>query len=182
MTLGAMAAVSTDERGERNQASQSALPIARWIDPGDVQLDVELGSRRHALEVAAETIARLHGIDRERVLRALWRRELVGSTALGCGVAIPHARIDGIAEPTVLYIRARTAIEFAAPDGKPVRHVLAIAVPTNGNAEAHLELLAAIASMMTERTFRERLAAAEDAETIRRAFAEFAPAAGAAAP
>jgi nitrogen PTS system EIIA component len=182
MTPGAMAAVPAGERGERSQSSQSALAIPRWLDPRDVQLDVELGSRRHALEVAAETIARLHGIEREPVLRALWRRELVGSTALGCGVAIPHARIDGIPEPTVLYLRAKTAIEFAAPDGKPVCHVLAIAVPSNGDAEAHLELLAAIASMMTERALRERLAAAEDAETIRRAFAEFALAAGAAAP
>jgi nitrogen PTS system EIIA component len=173
MTLGAMAAGSTDKAGERRDDPRSGPAVARWLDPCDVQLDVELRSRRHALEVAAATIARQHGIDRERVLRALWRRELVGSTALGCGVAIPHARIDGIAKPIVLYLRAKTAIEFAAPDGKPVHHILAIAVPTNGDPEAHLELLAAIASMMTERTFRDRLATAEDADAIRRAFAEF---------
>jgi hypothetical protein len=46
-------------------------------------------------------------------------------------------------------------------------------VPTDGDAEAHLELLAAVASMMTERTFRDRSATAEDADAIRRAFAEF---------
>jgi PTS system nitrogen regulatory IIA component len=153
---------------------QGAHPVGQWLDPCDIQLDVDLHNRRQALEVVATAIWRMHGLDQESVLRALWRRELVGSTAIGCGVAIPHARIEGIAQPAVLYLRAKTPIDFAAPDGKPVRHLLAIVVPGNGDPEAHLHLLAAVASMVTERAFRERLAAAEDPREIRRAFAEFA--------
>jgi len=152
---------------------QGAYPVERWLDPCEIQLDVDLHGRRHALEFVAATIGGIHGLDREAVLRALWRRELVGSTAIGCGVAIPHARIEGIAQPAILYLRAKTPIEFAAPDAKPVRHVLAIVVPADGDAEAHLQLLAAVASMLTEREFRERLAAAEDPREIRRAFADF---------
>ena len=165
---------------DRSAQQQPAHSVERWIDPCDVALDVQLRSRHHTLEVAATAIWRMYGLERESVLRALWRRELVGSTALGCGVAVPHARIDGITQPIVLYMRAETPIDFAAPDGKPVLHVLVIAVPADGDPEAHLQLLAAVASMMTERTFRERLAAAEDARAIRRAFSEFGRAAGAA--
>ena len=143
------------------------------IDPCDVVLDVELHSRRHALELAAAAFGRSLGLDPDPIFRALWRRELVGSTALGCGIAIPHARIDGITEPTTLYLRAKWPIDFAAPDGKPVRHLLVIVVPTEGDADAHLQLLAAIAQRFTERTFRDRLTAADDAGAIRRAFAEF---------
>ena len=156
--------------GERAAAPR---PVDRSIDPCDVVLDVELRGRRQALEFAAAAFGRRHGLDPEPIIRALWRRELVGSTALGCGIAIPHARIDGITQPTTLYLRAKWPIDFAAPDGKPVRHLLAILVPTNGDTEAHLQLLATIAQMATERTFRDRLSSAEDARAIRRTFAEF---------
>jgi nitrogen PTS system EIIA component len=162
---------------DRPAPQRDGRPVERWLAPCDIELDVDLRSRRHALEVIAASIWRMHGLDQESVLRALWRRELVGSTAIGCGVAIPHARIEGIAQPATLYLRAKTPIEFAAPDGKPVRHVLAIVVPVDGDGEAHLQLLAALASMLTQREFRERLAAAEDAREIRGAFADFGAAA-----
>jgi len=165
--------------GDAPAKRQGVFPVERWLDPCDIQLDVDLRGRRHALEVTATTIWRMHGLDQESVLRALWRRELVGSTAIGCGVAIPHARIEGVAQPAILYLRAKTAIDFAAPDGKSVRHVLTIVVPAGGDADEHLQLLAAVASMLTERAFRERLDSAEDAREIRRAFAEFARAAAA---
>lgn len=158
---------------DRTAPEQVARAVERWLDPCDIELDVELRDRRHALELTATAIWRMHGLDQESVLRALWRRELVGSTAIGCGVAIPHARIEGITQPAVLYLRAKTAIDFAAPDGKPVQHILTIVVPADGDAETHLQLLAAVASMMTERAFRERLAAAKEPREIRRAFADF---------
>ena len=176
MTLDAtMPMRGTDNDGTAE--GHSASSVERWLDPCDIQLDVDVRDRRQALEITAEAIWRMHGLDQESVLRALWRRELVGSTAIGCGVAIPHARIEGITQPAVLYLRAKTPIDFAAPDAKPVRHILAIVVPADGDDEAHLQLLAALASMMTERAFRERLAAAEDPREIRRAFAEFGGAA-----
>ncbi len=75
-------------------------------------LDVELHDRRHALEWSAATIARVRGLGPAPIFRALWRRELVGSTALGYGVAIPHARIDGIERPLTLFVRPQWAIDW----------------------------------------------------------------------
>ena len=171
--------------GELENRSSRPSPASRSADGSinlcDVVLDVELRGRRHALEVAAAAIGRIHDLDPEPVFRALWRRELVGSTALGCGIAIPHARIDGITAPTTLYLRAKWPIDFAAPDGKPVRHLLVIMVPTDGDTDAHLQLLAAVAQGVTERALRDRLTAANDEGAVRRAFAEALPAAGDAA-
>ena len=173
MTLDSTMAIGGPADDRPMQQQRPNYQVDRWLDPCDIQLDVDLHGRRQALEVVATAIWRMHGLDCESVLRALWRRELIGSTAIGCGVAIPHARIEGIAQPAVLYLRAKTAIEFGAPDGKPVRHIVTIVVPADGDADAHLQLLAAVASMVTERAFRERLAAAEEPREIRRAFADF---------
>jgi len=173
MNMQVPAAAAGGEMENRlSQGPGTSHSVETGIDPCDVVLDVELHNRRHALELAAAAFGRSLGLDPDPIFRALWRRELVGSTALGCGIAIPHARIDGIAEPTTLYLRAKWPIDFAAPDGKPVRHLLVIVVPTDGDAEAHLRLLAAAAQKFTERTFRDRLTAADDAHAIRQAFAD----------
>src|ERR1700752_786671 len=70
-----------------NSSTLSMRRIASWLEPQKIILDAELRDRRHALESAATEIGRMHGLDPEPILRALWRRELIGSTALGSGVA-----------------------------------------------------------------------------------------------
>lgn len=150
----------------------SARRVLEWLTPEEAILDATLRDRRHALEIAATSIGRRRHIDPASVLRALWRREHVGSTAFGCGVAIPHARVIGLEHPVTLFLRATPPIDFRAPDGKPVESILAIAVPAEGNADDHLLLLALLASMLSDRAFRARLAAETNAAGIRGAFAD----------
>jgi nitrogen PTS system EIIA component len=137
--------------------------IAVWLQPQDILLDVDVRDRSHALEVAAAAIGSAQGLDPAPVFRALWRREQAGSTALGDGFAIPHARIDGIARPLTLFMRTRLPIAFNAPDGKPVSRLLVIVVPTDGAKEDHLQLLALVARLLSGRGFREQLDSAPDA-------------------
>ena len=137
--------------------------ISAWLQPQHILFDVELRDRSSALELAAQTICLGHGLDPGPVFRALWRREQAGSTALGDGFAIPHACIAGIARPTTLFIRARDAIAFEAPDGKPVSQLLAILVPEHGAREDHLQLLALVARLFSDRGFRAQLDQARDA-------------------
>ena len=143
--------------------------VAAWLEPLEIVLDAELRDRRHALEFAATETATRQRLDAAPVLRALWRRELAGSTAIGCGVAIPHARLAGVDRPAILFIRPRFAIDFAAPDGKPVSSILVILVPSDGCADDHLELLALVGGMFSDREFRSRLAEAITVEESRTA-------------
>ena len=147
--------------------------VAEWLLPDDVLPDVEVRDADSAIAKAASHIAALHGLDPAPIARALWRREQVGSTGIGQGVALPHARIGGIARPLVLFLRARDAIEFAAPDGRLVRLIMVILVPQDGDPEAHLQLLATAAQLFCEREFRTRLAQAPDATAARTVFAEW---------
>src|SRR5450631_679026 len=88
-----------------------------------------------------------------------------GSTALGAGFAIPHARINGIARPLTLFMRTRLPVAFDAPDGKPVSDLLAIMVPADGAKEDHLQLLALVARLFSDHGFRTQLDSAPDTTT-----------------
>jgi PTS system nitrogen regulatory IIA component len=144
--------------------------IANWLQPQDILLEVDVRDRPHALEVAAAAIGRAHGLDPAPIFRALWRREQAGSTALGEGFAIPHARISGIARPITLFMRTKLAIAFDAPDGQPVSHLLLIMVPADGANDDHLRLLALVTRLFSDRNFRTQLESAPDATAASDAF------------
>jgi PTS system nitrogen regulatory IIA component len=141
------------------------LTIAGWVQPEEILLDVDIRDRRHALEFMAAAIGRAHLLDPAPIARALERREQAASTALGDGFAVPHARIPGLVRPLTLFVRTRAGIPFGAPDGKSVSELLAIVVPADGDRQDHLELLALIARLFSDRAFRSQLATAPDATT-----------------
>ena len=93
---------------------------------------------------------------KERVVVGLSRREQVGSTGLGEGVAIPHTRVEDLSRIHLAYLRLNSPLPFDAPDGRPVSDVLIILVPKQATEE-HLLILADVAQLFSDRQFRERL-------------------------
>ena len=134
------------------------------LQPQQFELDVDVPDVKRALQRAAEVICRARELDPAPVFRALWRREQIGSTAIGHGVAPPHARIAGIAEPLMLFMRPRYAIDFDAPDGRLVTRIWVILVPADGSAEDHLNLLASVAEACSDDSLRAQLDAAPTAD------------------
>jgi len=123
------------------------------------------------LRAAAQMLGRCCRIEAEPIFRALHRREQAGSTAVGEGLAIPHARIPGIDAPLTLYLRTRTALHFGAPDGKPVSAFFIIVVPAGGAPETQLGLLREVAERFSQPAFRARLAAASTVAAVAAVFA-----------
>ena len=109
------------------------------------------------MEEIARVVGERHGLHAVDVYASLVERERIGSTALGCGVAMPHARVKGLARPVAAFVRTRLAIPFDAPDVKPVTDVLVLLVPRQATDE-HLLLLAQAAEMFCDHSFREDLA------------------------
>jgi PTS system nitrogen regulatory IIA component len=144
--------------------------VAPWLQPEEILIDVPLRDSTHALEVIADAISARHGLDPGPVFRALSRREQAGSTALGGGFAIPHARISGIERPLTLLLRTRHAVPFKAPDGDPVSLMLAILVPEQGDNADHLQLLALVAELFSKPRFRAQLDGGADAAGLAAAF------------
>lgn len=139
--------------------------ITGWMQPEQIILNAEIADRSQALRFMAAAIGSAHGLDPAPIERALERRERAVSTALGDGFAIPHARVAGLDRPLTLFVRTASAIEFDAPDGKPVSDLLAILVPADGDKDDHLQLLALIARLFSNREFRAGLDKAPDVAT-----------------
>jgi PTS system nitrogen regulatory IIA component len=130
--------------------------VADLLTMDDILFDLEVQTKGQLFHQIGWHVERAYGVPRESVVLGLLSREGIKSTGLGDGVAVPHARIDGLAQVKVVYARLRSPIAFDAPDGKPVSSVLAILVPKQANEE-HFRILAEATRMLFDRRFRQRL-------------------------
>jgi PTS system nitrogen regulatory IIA component len=141
-------------------------PLGELLAPDDVRLDLDLSNKTQLLEQIAALLAARHGLSKTLVLESLTAREQLGSTGVGHGVAIPHARMSQCAAAAAVFVRTKSAIPFDAPDGKPVSVFLGLIVPNKAN-EGHLQLLATAAGMLSDRSFREKLKTCTDPSAVR---------------
>jgi PTS system nitrogen regulatory IIA component len=144
--------------------------VAANLEPEDILLDVEVASKDQLFGLVDQHMAHHHALPPRLVAAGLARRESVGSTGLGAGVAIPHARVRNLDRIRIAYLRLKTPIPFDAPDGGPVTDVLVLLVPQQAT-EQHLELLAEAAQFFCKRTFREQLHHCALAAEVRQLFA-----------
>ena len=124
-----------------------------------------LGSKQAILEAIADRFAVAYGVERDNVLESLQERESLGSTGFGRGVAIPHARIDGVPRPVAVLMRLDNAVDFAAADGMPVDLVFGLLSPQNAGA-SHLHALAAISRLVRDEAMHQAMADASDPEAL----------------
>jgi PTS system nitrogen regulatory IIA component len=139
--------------------------ITGCISAGDVALDLGVGSKRALLETLAAEAARRLGRPEEEVLDALRAREKLGSTALGRGVALPHARLAGNDPPVMLFARLRRPIDYEAQDEEPVDLVILILWP-EAAPEDFLPVLGETCRALREPQALRRLREASSAEEV----------------
>ncbi len=137
-----------------------------------VLLNVPLTGVHQAFEAIGRLACGTRGTQATEIVRRLWGRERHGSTALGYGVAIPHAQITGLRRPVAVFLRSSAPLPFQAPDGRPVFDVLAILVPKPA-APRHFALLAEARHLMCDRDFRRALASCDDAFCIWQLFEQW---------
>jgi nitrogen PTS system EIIA component len=131
-------------------------PLGEILAEEDIQLDLDVSNGTELLDHVAVWLAARHGMSRAAIADQLEARERLGSTALGHGVAIPHARMSACVRSAGVFVRNRRPIEFGAPDHRPVSLFLCLVVP-NRISERPLQLLATAAAMFSDRDFRESL-------------------------
>ncbi len=130
--------------------------IAPLISPDTTLLDMSFTSKKKLFEHAADLFARTYGLKSADIFTSLFERERLGSTALGCGIAIPHGRIKGMKEARGAFYRLQTPLEFDAPDNQPVSLCFILLVPKDAN-EQHLQILGELAQLFGEDAMRARL-------------------------
>ncbi len=122
-------------------------------------------SKRQVLSVIADIAARSFGLPADQVLDALLEREAAGSTGVGHGVAVPHARIEGLDRMRGVFVRLEQPVAFEALDDQPVDLLFALFAPKGANSE-HLRALARVSRLMRQPDLREQLRHARTAEAI----------------
>lgn len=120
------------------------------------------------------TRGKVRAADQDSVLAALRQREETMSTGIGFGIAIPHASSDRVDEVVAAFGRSSTGIEFDSLDNAPVKFIVLFVVPKD-QFQTHLRTLAAIAKFLNDRTVRDRLAGASNAEEIYQIFLRHPP-------
>lgn len=141
------------------------MTIGDLLDPGAVALRAGAPGKRQALSLIADVAARVLGVDAEAVYEGLLERETAGSTGVGEGVAIPHARIDGIDRVRAVVVRLDTPVAFDALDDKPVDLLVALFAPRDASAQ-HLRALARVARLLRQPETRTALRQARSADAI----------------
>ena len=145
-------------------------PVGELLRARDVEIDVDLPSRQRVLERLAFLLARQSGLAEPDILQSLEARERLGSTGLGHGFALPHARMPQCHAAAAVFVRTRVPIPFDAPDRVPVSKFLGLIVP-NVAADRHLRILATAASMFGDRAFRDAADACRDPHRLAELFA-----------
>ena len=144
--------------------------IAQLLAPEDILLDLDAATKKRLFEEVARFFAQRHGLAQAKVFRSLSAREQLGSTGLGQGFAVPHARVEGLRQAVAAFVRTRLPIAFDAPDDQPVSAMVVLLVPALAT-EQHLQILAECAQRFSDRRFREQLRICVDACSVSRLFA-----------
>ncbi len=118
---------------------------------------IEVASKKRLLEILSDLLASDDpDLNPETVFEHLLERERLGSTGLGHGIALPHARMKEVTEATGALILLQNDVEFDSIDEQPVRLAFALLVPESAN-EIHLQLLSGLAAMFSDAEFRNTL-------------------------
>ncbi len=142
------------------------MRLGELIGPDRVLVGLRAASKMQLLQELARRAGTALLQDPRVIFDALQAREDLGSTGLGKGFALPHARLDTIAAPFALFARLAKPIDFAAVDEKPVDLVALLLTPANASAE-HLSTLAAISRPMRNDACLQGLRQAPDAHSVR---------------
>jgi nitrogen PTS system EIIA component len=125
------------------------MTVDEILAPDRVFVGLRAASKAALLANLAGRVAEALGLGLDAILPALLRREALGSTGIGDGVALPHARLDALGHPFGVLARLRDPLDFEAVDDRPVDLVFLLLLPAAEHGEP-LNALACVARRLRE--------------------------------
>ena len=139
------------------------MRITDLLKKESISLNRELSSKSEAIDALIDLQEKAGNLnDKEEYKKGILSREEQGSTAIGNGIAIPHAKTSAVAHPGLSAITAPSGVDYNALDGKPSNLLFMIAAPEDG--DLHLEVLSRLMTMLMDETFRNELLSAKTAD------------------
>jgi PTS system nitrogen regulatory IIA component len=142
------------------------MKVIDFLHPQWIIANLEAKTKAGVLAELASHMANLEpNVDAEALRRVLEERELLASTAIGDGIAIPHGKLDSIGRLVGALGRSVPGLEFESIDGKPTHLVFMLVAPVSSTG-VHLKALARLSRLFRDADFRRRLLAAPSGEAM----------------
>ncbi len=148
------------------------MRVCSLVSERCILTEVSSGDKWDFLRLVSRLFAEETGLKAEVIEEALFERERMGSTAMGEGVALPHARVPLLTRMYIGLARCLRGMEFEAPDNQPVRIIFTVLAPEE-ETSAYLRCLSQLARMLKEKAFREAILAARNKQEIIEVVARF---------
>ena len=141
------------------------MPLNELLAPKGVVSALKASDKKEAIQGLAARLGALIQRDPNEIFEILLQRERLGSTGIGGGVAIPHAKLPNLVKIVGVFARLHKPIDFDALDGEPVDLVFALLAPEQAGAD-HLKALARIARLLRDPHVAEKLRSVTDSDQM----------------
>ena len=133
------------------------MRITELLQDETIDLGVKVGSKEEAIDHLIDLMVKGGNItDREEYKKGILAREATGTTGIGGGIAIPHAKNKAVSKPGLASMTVPEGVDYDAMDGKPSDVFFMIAAPAEGS-DLHLEALARLSTILMDPEFKENL-------------------------
>lgn len=135
------------------------MRITNLLSKKAIMLNADITDKNEAIEALIEMHDKAGNIsNKEKYREDILAREAESTTAVGEGIAIPHAKSGAVIKPGLAAMTVKDGIDYGAPDGKPSNLLFMIAAPQNG--DLHLEVLSRLMTLLMDLELRKKLLAA----------------------
>ncbi len=141
------------------------MEIREILAPEAVAAHLRATSKKQILQDIAARAAECYGLDARKTFEALLERERLGTTAMGRGVAVPHARLNELEGIRGVFIWLDKPVDFDAPDDEPVDLVFALFAPEDSGAD-HLRALARVSRALRDSAVCAKIRSCADTSAI----------------
>ena len=148
------------------------MKVIDFLQPERIVANLSAKTKPAVLSEMSAHLAELEpGVDSESLRKVLEERELLASTAIGDGIAIPHGKLDSVGRLVGALGRSVEGIEFESIDGKPTHLVFMLVAPASSTG-IHLKALARLSRLFRDPDFRQRLLVAPTREAMYQVISE----------
>lgn len=141
------------------------MELSEILQPEAVKVFAKLTSKKRLFQDLGDVASTCYGLELNSAINALQERESLGPTGVGHGVALPHARIEGLDRVVGAFLRLETPLDFEAVDRQPVDLVFALFAPAESGVD-HLKALALVSRTMRNADTCTKLRSNTDAVTL----------------
>ena len=148
------------------------MNISQYIETENIILNLKSKSKKNLLEFIAMKMSKDNNVEKDIIFEKLYEREKLGTTGLGKGIAIPHARIPNTKEPKIIIVKLDMPLNYESIDGNDIDIVFALIVPEKEDS-LHIDLLSNIANMLEDKSFLLYIRNSTSKEEIKRHIEKF---------